>query len=118
LFDQNINYLTSINSVYDYSFSIENETLDAGFTENKFKQLKIDFVKIFNSGSVSTNPNVYGLYCIIIKDGKTLKFKILRSEAKFINLFLGEIVLSSVNFNPQYSIDFYAFDRNLKLINV
>lgn len=118
LFDQNINYLTSINSNYDYSFSIQNETLDAGFTENKFKQLKIDFVSIFNSGSISTNPKVYGLYCILTKDGKTLKFKILRSEAKFINLFLGEISLNKVIFNPQYSIDFYAFDQNMKLINV
>jgi hypothetical protein len=118
LFDQNINYLTSINSSYDYSFSIENETLDAGFTENKFKQLKIDFVSIFNSGSVSTNLKVYGLYCIITKNGKTLKFKILRSEAKFIKLFLGETPLNRINFNPQYSIDFYAFDQNMKLINV
>ncbi len=118
LFDQNINYLTSINSNYDYSFNIENETLDAGFAENKFKELKIDFVNIFNYGSVSTNAKVYGLYCIVTKDGKTLKFKILRSEAKFINLFLGEIILNRVNFSPQYSIDFYAFDQNMKLINV
>ena len=118
LFDQNINYLTSINSNYDYSFSIENETLDSGFAENKFKQLTIDFENIFNSGSVSTNPKVHGLYCIITKDGKTLKFKILRSEAKFIKLFLGETPLNRINFNPQYSIDFYAFDQNMKLINV
>ena len=118
LFDQNINYLTSINSDYDYSFNIENETLDAGFAENKFKQLKIDFVSIFNSGSVSTNAKVNGLYCIVTKDGKTLKFKILRSEARFINLFLGETTLNRISFNPQYSIDFYAFDQNIKLINV
>ena len=118
LFDKSINYLTSINSNYDYSFNIENEILDASFAENKFKELKIDFVSIFNSNSVSNNVNVYGLYCLVTKDGKTLKFKILRSEAKFINLFLGEIPLNGINFNPQYSIDFYAFDQNMKLINV
>lgn len=118
LFDVNINYLTSINSTYDYSFSIDNETLDAGFTENKFKQLKIDFVSLFNSSSIATNSKIHGLYCIVTKDGKTLKFKILRSEARFINLFLGETTLNRINFNPQYSIDFYAFDQNMKLINV
>lgn len=118
LFDVNINYLTSINSTYDYSFSIDNETLDAGFTENKFKQLKIDFVSLFNSSSIATNSKIHGLYCIVTKDGKTLKFKILRSEARFINLFLGETALNRINFNPQYSIDFYAFDQNMKLINV
>ena len=118
LFDKSINYLTSINSNYDYSFNIENEILDVSFAENKFKELKIDFVSIFNSNSVSNNVNVYGLYCLVTKDGKTLKFKILRSEAKFINLFLGEIPLNGINFNPQYSIDFYAFDQNMKLINV
>jgi hypothetical protein len=118
LFNKDINYLTSINSDYDYSFSIDNETLDSGFTENKFKELKIDFVALFSSGSLSTNAKVYGLYCIITKDGKTLKFKILRSQAKFINLFLGEIPLNRFSFSPPYSIDFYAFDENMKLINV
>ncbi len=118
LFNKDINYLTSINSDYDYSFSIDNETLDSGFTENKFKELKIDFVALFSSGSLSANAKVYGLYCIITKDGKTLKFKILRSQAKFINLFLGEIPLNRFSFSPPYSIDFYAFDENMKLINV
>jgi hypothetical protein len=47
-----------------------------------------------------------------------LKFKILRSEARFVNIFLGEKPTSSGNYSPSYFIDFYAFDKNLKLINV
>ena len=45
-------------------------------------------------------------------------FKILKSKGRFVNIFLGEKQTSSTNYSPSYFIDFYAFDKNLKLINV
>lgn len=116
--EKSINYLTSLNTFYDYSFSIDNESLVLGISENKYIQLKIDFVKLFLFSKVASNLNVYGLCCIINKNGKTIKFRIERDNAKEVNIFLGEVEINSTFYSPKYSIDFYAFDKNMKLINV
>jgi hypothetical protein len=115
---KDINYLTAINSEYDYSFIIENETLESSFTMNKYQKMNIDFTNLFASNKINNNINIYGLYCVIIKNGKTIRFKIEKSSARIINIFLGEKNTSLNNFSPSYSIDFYAFDKNLKLTNV
>lgn len=115
---RDINYLTSINTDYDYSFIIENETLESSFTLNKYQQMSIDFVNLFASSKINNNPNIYGLYCVVVKNGKTIRFKIEKSSAKIVTIFLGEKNASMNNFSPSYSIDFYAFDKNLKLTNV
>jgi hypothetical protein len=103
---------------YDYSFIIENETLESSFTMNKYQKMNIDFTNLFASNKINNNVNIYGLYCVIIKNGKTIRFKIEKSSARIINIFLGEKNTSLNNFSPSYSIDFYAFDKNLKLTNV
>jgi len=115
---RDINYLTSINTDYDYSFIIENETLESSFTLNKYQQMSIDFVNLFVSSKINNNPNIYGLYCVVVKNGKTIRFKIEKSSAKIVTIFLGEKNASMNNFSPSYSIDFYAFDKNLKITNV
>ena len=115
---RDINYLTSINTDYDYSFIIENETLESSFTLNKYQQMSIDFVNLFASSKINNNTNIYGLYCVVVKNGKTIRFKIEKSSAKIVTIFLGEKNASMNNFSPSYSIDFYAFDKNLKLTNV
>jgi len=75
-------------------------------------------VSLFSISRIASNPKIYGITCIINKNGKTLKFKIYKNNAKFISVFLGEVPLNSLFYSPKYSIDFYAFDSNLKLINV
>lgn len=118
IYVKDINYLTSINTEYDYSFIIENETLESSFTLNKYQQMAINFTNLFALSKVNNNINIYGLYCIIIKNGKTIRFKIEKSSAKIVTVFLGEKNASLNNYSPSYSIDFYAFDKNLKLTNV
>jgi hypothetical protein len=110
-----ISYVQSINTVYDYSFIIENEVLNANYNLKMYQSISINFVNLF---TYLTNPLVNGLLCNITRNGKILKFKVLRSEARFVNIFLGEKPISSGNYSPSYFIDFYAFDKNLKLINV
>ena len=110
-----ISYVQSINTNYDYSFIIENEVLNANYNLKMYQSISINFVDLF---TYLTNPLVNGLLCNITRNGKILKFKILRSEARFVNIFLGEKPISSGNYSPSYFIDFYAFDKNLKLINV
>jgi len=110
-----ISYVQSINTNYDYSFIIENEVLNANYNLKMYQSISINFVNLF---SYLTNPSVYGLLCNITRNGKILKFKVLRSDARFINVFLGEKPNSSKDYSPSYFIDFYAFDKNLKLINV
>ena len=110
-----ISYVQSINTVYDYSFIIENEVLNANYNLKMYQSISINFVNLF---TYLTNPLVNGLLCNITRNGKILKFKVLRSEARFVNIFLGEKPISSRNYSPSYFIDFYAFDKNLKLINV
>lgn len=115
---KDINYLTAINSEYDYSFIIENETLESSFTMNKYQKMSIDFTNLFDFYKINNNVNIYGLYCVVIKNGKTIKFKVEKPLARIINIFLGEKNTSLNNFSPNYSIDFYVFDKNLKLTNV
>lgn len=110
-----VSYVESINTNYDYSFIIENEVLNANYNLKMYQSISIDFVNLF---TYIINPSVYGLLCNITRNGKILKFKILKTEARFIKVFLGEKPISSGNYSPSYFIDFYAFDRNLKLINV
>jgi hypothetical protein len=92
--------------------------LISNYSQYKYKELKIDFISIYKNSKIASNLNVYGLKCIITKDGKTLTFTIDKNNAKFIEIFLGEINLSQSSYSPQYSIDFYAYDKNKKLILV
>jgi len=110
-----VSYVESININYDYSFIIENEVLNANYNLKMYQSVTINFVDLF---AYLTNPLVYGLLCSVTRNGKVLKFKILKSKARFVNIFLGEKQTSSTNYSPSYFIDFYAFDKNLKLINV
>ncbi len=110
-----VSYVESININYDYSFTIENEVLNANYNLKMYQSITINFGDLF---IYLTNPLVYGLLCSITRNGKVLKFKILKSKGRFVNIFLGEKQTSSTNYSPSYFIDFYAFDKNLKLINV
>lgn len=110
-----VSYVECININYDYSFVIENEVLNANYNLKMYQSVTINFVGLFG---YLTNPLVYGLLCSVTRNGKVLKFKILKSKGRFVNIFLGEKQTSSTNYSPSYFIDFYAFDKNLKLINV
>jgi hypothetical protein len=118
LSNRDSNYSKTINKVYDYSFHLEDETLVAYYSINRYQELTIDFISIFNNIKIASNFNVFGLKCIITKGGKNLTFTIEKANSKFIKIFLGQTVLSSDSFSPQYSIDFYAYDKNKKIILV
>jgi hypothetical protein len=78
--------------------------------------IEIDFDSLFQV--LSSNQQVYGLFCSIIKDGKVLKFKKTKNQSGKISIFLGQ---SSIGLNSNsviFDIDLYAFDSDLKLINV
>ena len=75
----------------------------------------MNFIQYFNY--LSTNSNVFGLYCNIIKDGKILKFKVYKGEAAKITVFLGQ-KREGNQVSISFDIDLYAFDKNMRLINV
>ena len=60
--------------------------------------------------------NVFGIMCIINRNGKSLNFNLLKEDARSVKVFLGESF--SGNISAKTSIDLYAFDLNYKIINV
>ena len=54
--------------------------------------------------------------CVINRNGKAMKFNILKENAFIVKIFLGEASIGS--FVAKTDIDFYAFDSNNKIINV
>lgn len=113
---QYLSYVDSINNIFDYSFIIETEVLNPNFNLKNYMSIEIDFESLFNT--LSSSLYIYGVYCNIIKDGKILKFKVLKNEASKISVFLGEKRNGSIQNTVAYDIDFYAFDSKMKLINV
>lgn len=113
----NISYVEAIKNNFDYSFLIESEVLTSSFNQKIYQYVEIDFITLFSY--LANNAYVYGLYCTIIKDGKILKFKINRNQQSKITVFLGENrYANSVTSTISFDIDIYAFDSNMKLINV
>jgi hypothetical protein len=111
-----LSYIQSINLDFDYSFVIETEVLNDNFNMKNYISIEIDFDSLFQV--LSSNQQVYGLFCSIIKDGKVLKFKKTKNQSGKISIFLGQ---SSIGLNSNsviFDIDLYAFDSDLKLINV
>jgi hypothetical protein len=111
-----ISYVSSINHVYDYSFYVENEVLNKQYYDNAYEELTIDFNFLFSYLQNIGSTNVFGLMCIIKRNGKTLNFNILRDGATKVNIFLGETPVGDIT--SKTNLDFYAFDSNYKLINV
>ena len=60
--------------------------------------------------------NVFGIMCIINRNGKSLNFNLLKEDARLVKVFLGESFTG--NISAKTSIDLYAFDLNYKIINV
>jgi len=114
---RNLSYAEVVSKDFDYSFYIENEIFTSNFNQKKYEAAEINFIKYFSY--LTLNPYVYGLYCTIIKDGKILKFKVNKNEAAKITVFLGEKRESLASQTAlSFDIDVYAFDSNMKLINV
>ena len=112
-----MSYAEVVSKDFDYSFYIENEIFTSNFNQKKYEAAEINFIKYFSY--LTLNPYVYGLYCTIIKDGKILKFKVNKNEAAKITVFLGEKRESLASQTAlSFDIDVYAFDSNMKLINV
>ena len=101
---------------FDYSFSIENEVLTDAFNFKNYLSIEINFIKLFSI--LDNNKYINGLYCTIIKDGKVLKFKQYKNGASKISVFLGQNISLQNNNSVVFDIDLYAFDYNMRLINV
>ena len=112
-----VNY-TSISSLsYDYSFLIEQEILNDDFFNAQYESLTVDFISMFNNLiSERGVNNVFGMMCIINRNGKSLNFNLLKEDARLVKVFLGESFTG--NISAKTSIDLYAFDLNYKIINV
>jgi hypothetical protein len=67
---------------------------------------------------LDNSPYVYGIYCTIIKDGKVLKFKQFKNEASKVSIFLGDNITLQNSSGVSFDVDLYAFDSNMRLINV
>jgi len=112
----NLSYAQAVNSNFDYSFVIETEVLNDSYNTKNYLSIEIDFDGLFNL--LDNISQVYGLYCSITKDGKVLKFKRLKNQSGKISVFLGQNLAIANNDVIVFDIDLYAFDSNLKLINV
>ena len=114
---ESVNY-TSISSLsYDYSFLIEQEILNDDFFNAQYESLTVDFISMFNNLiSERGVNNVFGIMCIINRNGKSLNFNLLKEDARLVKVFLGESFTG--NISAKTSIDLYAFDLNYKIINV
>ena len=114
---ESVNY-TSISSLsYDYSFLIEQEILNDAFFNAQYESLTVDFISMFNNLiSERGVNNVFGIMCIINRNGKSLNFNLLKEDARLVKVFLGESFTG--NISAKTSIDLYAFDLNYKIINV
>ena len=111
-----LSYIQAININFDYSFSIENEVLTDSFNFKNYLSIEINFIKLFSI--LDDNKYINGLYCTIIKDGKVLKFKQYKNGASKISVFLGQNISLQNNNAVVFDIDLYAFDSNMRLINV
>ena len=112
-----VNYASISTSSYDYSFIIEEEILNGDFFNAKYEYLTVDFISMFNNLIATRRiDNVFGIMCIINKNGKSLNFNILEEDARLVKIFLGESLAG--NISAKTSIDLYAFDLNYKIINV
>ena len=114
---ESVNYASVSNSNYDYSFLIEQEILNDNFFNAQYESLTIDFISMFNDLIGQRNiDNVFGIMCIINRNGKSLNFNLLKEDARSVKVFLGESFFG--NISAKTSIDLYAFDLNYKIINV
>ena len=71
------------------------------------------FTDLINQRGVD---NVFGIMCIVNRNGKSLNFNLLKEDARKVKIFLGESFAG--NISAKTSIDLYAFDLNYKIINV
>jgi hypothetical protein len=110
------NYEAAVSIDYDYTFYIEKQTLNDDFQNNQFEYAQINFIQLFNILQDRGAKDVFGIMCIINRNGKKLSFNVLKSTANFITVFLGEIQVGGQTFKT--SVDFYAFDSNYKIFNV
>jgi hypothetical protein len=111
-----ISFAQSVNTQYDYSFTIEKEVLNDQFNNCIYDEVYINFQFLFDVLNNKGNYNTFGLMCVINRNGKTMKFNILKENAFIVKIFLGETSVGS--FVAKTDIDFYAFDSNHKIINV
>lgn len=111
-----ISFAQSVNTQYDYSFTIEKEVLNDQFNNSIYDEVDINFKFLFDILSNRENYNTFGLMCVINRNGKAMKFNILKENAFIVKIFLGETSIGS--FVAKTDIDFYAFDSNYKIINV
>ena len=111
-----LSFVEANNIDFDYSFNIETEVLTDSFNLSNYLSIEIDFITLFSI--LGDSPYVHGIYCTIIKDGKILKFKQFKNEASKISVFLGDNVTLQNNSGVSFDIDLYAFDSNMRLINV
>ena len=113
----NLSYSQAVSADFDYSFYVETEVFNENFNNKIYESIELNFINYFNY--LVSNSNVAGLYCNIIKDGKILKFKVYKNKATKITVFLGEKRQGILDQNSiSFDIDLYAFDSNMKLINV
>ena len=110
------NYEAAVSVDYDYTFYIEKQTLNDDFQNNQFEYAQINFTQLFNILQARGAKDVFGIMCIINRNGKKLSFNVLKSNANFVTVFLGEIQIGGQTFKT--SVDFYAFDSNYKIFNV
>lgn len=111
----NMSYAQAVATDFDHVFYIETEVFNTDFSAPIYEYVRINFIEYFNI--LSNNSNVFGLYCNVIKDGKILKFKVYKNEAAKITVFLGQKREGSQT-SISFDVDLYAFDSNMKLINV
>lgn len=111
-----LSYVQANNTIFDYSFAIESEVLTDSFNLANYLSIEINFITLFSL--LANSPYVNGLYCTIIKDGKVLKFKQFKNDSSKITVFLGENTSLQSNSGISFDIDIYAFDSNMRLINV
>jgi len=111
-----LSYVQANNTIFDYSFNIETEVLTDSFNIANYLSIEINFISLFSV--LQTSPYVHGLYCTIIKDGKVLKFKKFKNDPSKVTVFLGENTSLQSNSGISFDIDLYAFDSNMRLINV
>ena len=111
-----LSFVQANNTNFDYSFNIETEVLTDSFNLSNYLSIEINFITLFSL--LENSPYVHGLYCTIIKDGKVLKFKQFKNETSKISIFLGENISLKNSSGISFDIDLYAFDTNMRLINV
>ena len=112
-----INYVDAVATDFDYSFIVENESLNGDYLNNKYEYITINFKNLFDILLIVKGvSNLYGLMCIINRNGKSLTFNVLQNQENLIKIFLGETQQGNVSYKT--TVDFYAFDSNYRIINV